>query len=113
MVQLFATLGMGELEAFRAFAEIYPDDCSLLVDTINTLESGVPNAIKVFEELHAKGHKPIGIRLDSGDLAYLSIQAAKMLDRAGFPDTSIILSNNLDELVIWQIITQIIQEAPR
>ncbi|MGE5222889.1 MAG: nicotinate phosphoribosyltransferase [Omnitrophica WOR_2 bacterium] len=113
MVQLFATLGMGELEAFRAFAEIYPDDCSLLVDTINTLESGVPNAIKVFEELRAKGHKPIGIRLDSGDLAYLSIQAVKMLDKAGFTDTSIILSNNLDELVIWQIITQIIQEAPR
>lgn len=113
MVQLFITLGMGELEAFRAYAEIYPDDCSLLVDTINTLESGVPNAIKVFEELRAKGHEPIGVRLDSGDLAYLSIQVVKMLDQAGFPHTSIILSNNLDELVIWQILTQIEEEAPR
>ncbi len=113
MVQLFITLGMGELEAFRAYADIYPDDCLLLVDTINTLESGIPNAITVFEELRAKGHRPVGIRLDSGDLAYLSIQAAKMLDKAGFPETSIVLSNNLDELVIWQILTQIQQEAPR
>ena len=113
MVQLFVTLGMGELEAFRAFADVYPDDCLLLVDTINTLESGIPNAIKVFEELRQKGHEPLGIRMDSGDLAYLSIQAAKMLDRAGFPNTSIMLTNNLDEMVIWQIITQIIEEAPR
>jgi nicotinate phosphoribosyltransferase len=113
MVQLFIAMGMGELDAFRAYADIYPDDCLLLVDTINTLESGVPNAIKVFEELRSKGHKPIGIRLDSGDLAYLSIQAAKMLDDAGFPDASIVLSNNLDELIIWQIVTQIEEEAPR
>jgi len=113
MVQLFMALGEGELGAFRAYAALYPDDCLLLVDTINTLESGVPNAIKVFEELRCKGHRPIGIRLDSGDLAHLSIQASKMLDEAGFPDTSIVLSNNLDELVIWQIITQIIEEAPR
>lgn len=113
MVQLFITLGMGELEAFRAYAEIYPDDCLLLVDTINTLESGVPNAIKVFEELQKKGHEPVGIRLDSGDLAYLSIQAACLMDKAGFNKTSIVLSNNLDELVIWQIITQIVDEAPR
>jgi nicotinate phosphoribosyltransferase len=113
MVQLFMTLGMGELEAFRAYADLYPDDCLLLVDTINTLESGIPNAIIVFEELRRKGHRPLGIRLDSGDLAYLSIQAAKMLDGAGFPDTSIVLSNNLDEMVIWQIITQITEEASR
>jgi nicotinate phosphoribosyltransferase len=73
----------------------------------------VPNAIRVFEALRAKGHKPIGIRLDSGDLAYLSIQAAKMLNDAGFADTSIVLSGDLDELVIWQIITQISEEAPR
>ena len=66
-------------------ADVYPDDCLLLVDTIDTLESGVPNAIKVFEELRRKGHQPVGIRLDSGDLAYLAIQAAKMLDEAGFP----------------------------
>jgi nicotinate phosphoribosyltransferase len=113
MVQLFMALGEGELGAFRAYAALYPDDCLLLVDTINTLESGVPNAIRVFEELRRKGHKPVGIRLDSGDLAHLSIQASKMLDEAGFPDTLIVLSNNLDELVIWQIITQIMEEAPR
>lgn len=113
MVQLFMALGQGELEAFRAYADVYPDDCLLLVDTINTLESGIPNAIRVFEELQLKGHNPVGIRLDSGDLAYLSIQAAKMLDEAGFTKTVIVLSNNLDELVIWQILTQIQEEAPR
>lgn len=113
MVQLFIAWGGSELEAFRAYAEVYPDNCLLLVDTIHTLESGVPNAIRVFEELRRKGHEPVGIRLDSGDLAYLSIQAARMLDQAGFPNTSIVLSNNLDELVIWQILTQIQEEAPR
>lgn len=113
MVQAFMALGEGELGAFRAYAEVYPDDCLLLVDTINTIESGIPNAIKVFEELRRKGHKPVGIRLDSGDLAYLSIQAARMLDAAGFPETTIVLSNQLDELVIWQIVTQIESEAPR
>ncbi|UCD43046.1 MAG: nicotinate phosphoribosyltransferase, partial [Chloroflexota bacterium] len=113
MVQLFMALGQGELEAFRAYADVYPDDCLLLVDTIDTLESGIPNAIRVFEELRKKGHQPIGIRLDSGDLAYLSIQSARMLDQAGFPDTVIVLSNNLDELIIWQILTQIQEEAPR
>jgi nicotinate phosphoribosyltransferase len=113
MVQLFVSLGMSELDAFRAYADVYPDDCLLLVDTIESLQSGVPNAITVFEELKKKGHRPMGIRLDSGDLAYLSIQAARMLDSAGFPDVSIVLSNNLDELIIWQIVTQIREEAPR
>lgn len=113
MVQLFIALGMTELDAFMAYADIYPDDCLLLVDTINSLESGIPNAIKVFEKLRLKGHKPIGIRLDSGDLAFLSIQAAIQLNEVGFSDVSIVLSNNLDELVIWQVITQIIQESPR
>ncbi|MDA8240620.1 MAG: nicotinate phosphoribosyltransferase [Nitrospiraceae bacterium] len=113
MVQAFMALGEGELGAFRAYAEVYPDDCLLLVDTINTLESGVPNAIKVFEELKKRGHRPAGIRLDSGDLAYLAVQSAKMLDEAGFSDTKIVISNELDELVIWQIITQIQEEAPR
>jgi nicotinate phosphoribosyltransferase len=113
MVQVFMSLGMSELEAFRAYADVYPDDCLLLVDTIDTLESGVPNAIRVFEELRRKGHEPVGIRLDSGDLAYLGIQSAKMLDEAGFPDAAIVLSNNLDELVILQIITQVTHEAPR
>jgi nicotinate phosphoribosyltransferase len=113
MVQVFMSLGMSELDAFRAYADVYPDDCLLLVDTIDTLESGVPNAIQVFEELRRQGHDPVGIRLDSGDLAYLGIQAAKLLDQAGFPDTTVVLSNNLDELVILQIITQITHEAPR
>ncbi len=113
MVQAAMAMGLGELGAFRAYAETYPDDTLLLVDTIDTLGSGVPNAITVFEELRRKGHRPIGIRLDSGDLAYLSIQAAKMLNQAGFPDTSIVLSNDLDEIVIWQIITQIREEAPQ
>lgn len=113
MIQVFMALGEGELGAFRAYADVYPDDCLLLVDTINTLESGIPNAITVFEELRRKGHEPLGIRLDSGDLAYLSIQAARMLDAAGFPNTSIVLSNDLDEMVIWQIITQLTTEASR
>ncbi|MFW6139685.1 MAG: nicotinate phosphoribosyltransferase, partial [Spirochaetota bacterium] len=113
MVQLFLALGMSELEAFQQFADVYPDDCILLVDTIDTLESGIPNAIKVFEELRQKGHQPVGIRLDSGDLAYLSIQAARMLNQAGFPEVKIVLSNELDEMNIWQIITQIREEAPK
>jgi nicotinate phosphoribosyltransferase len=113
MVQVFLALGGTEQDAFRAYAEIYPDDCILLVDTINTLESGVPNAIRVFEELRNKGHQPVGIRLDSGDLAYLSIHAAKQLNDAGFLDAKIVLSNQLDELAIWQITAQIQQEAER
>ncbi len=113
MVQAFIAQGADELTAFRTYADVYPDDCLLLVDTVSTLESGVPNAIRVFEELRRQGHQPVGIRLDSGDLAYLSIQAAKLLDEAGFSDVAIVLSNNLDELVIWQIITQILDEAPR
>jgi nicotinate phosphoribosyltransferase len=113
MVQLFMALGMGELGAFQAYADVYPDECLLLVDTVDTLESGVPNAIRVFEGLRRKGHEPAGIRLDSGDLAYLSIQAGKMLNDAGFSNCSIVLSGDLDELVIWQILTQISAEAPR
>lgn len=113
LVQLCMALGMGEQGAFDAYAEQYPDDTVLLVDTIDTLESGIPNAIRTFEKLRAKGHRPVGIRLDSGDLAYLSIQAAKQLNEAGFEDVSIVLSSDLDELVIWQIATQIRQEAPR
>ncbi|MBN2008558.1 nicotinate phosphoribosyltransferase [candidate division KSB1 bacterium] len=112
MVQLFLAMGMSELDAFRAYAESYPDNCILLVDTINTLESGIPNAIRVFEEMKRKGQQPLGIRLDSGDLAYLSIKAAVMLNNAGFENVSIVLSNDLDELKIWQIITQIQEEAP-
>lgn len=113
LVQVFMAMGEGELGAFRAFAEAYPDDCLLLVDTVDTLESGVPNAIRVFEELRRKGHRPLGIRLDSGDLAYLAIRSAALLDAAGFPEVAITLSSGLDELAIWQILTQIEVEAPR
>lgn len=113
LVQAFMALGHSELDAFRAYAESYPDDCLLLVDTVDTLGSGVPNAIRVFEELRRKGHRPLGIRLDSGDLAYLAVQAARMLDGAGFPDAGIVLSNELDELVLLQILTQIREEAVR
>ena len=75
-----------EYHAFRAYADLYPDSCTLLVDTYDTLRSGVPNAIRVFEELRAEGHMPkhYGIRLDSGDLAYLTKKARIMLDEAGF-----------------------------
>ncbi|MCA9918794.1 MAG: nicotinate phosphoribosyltransferase [Anaerolineales bacterium] len=111
LVQLFMALGEGELAAFRAYADVYPDDCLLLVDTINTLESGLPNAITVFNELKRKGHKPVGIRLDSGDLAYLAVQSAKILNKAGYSEVSIVLSNQLDELAILQILAQIVDEA--
>ncbi len=112
MVQAFIALGATELEAFRRFADLYPDECILLVDTIDVEESGIPNAITVFEELRAGGHEPVGVRIDSGDLAYMTIQAAVRLDEAGFEDVSIVLSSDLDELVIWQILSQIESDAP-
>ena len=111
LVQAFLAQGMTELDAFEAYAEIYPDECLLLVDTIDTLSSGVPNAIRVFEKLRQKGYTPVGVRLDSGDLAFLSTHVAQMLDDAGFPDASIVLSNELDELIIREIKSQIAQEA--
>ena len=92
-----------ELEAFRAYAEIYPDAALLLVDTYDTLKSGIPNAIKVFDELKAKGKKPLGIRIDSGDLAYLTKQARKMLDEAGYPDAIICASGDLDEKLVQSL----------
>ncbi len=95
-----------EYDAFKAYAEIYPDACLLLVDTYDTLKSGVPNAIKVFDELRLKGHEPKGIRLDSGDLAYLSKKARKMLDDAGYPDAIICASGDLDEKLIASLKSQ-------
>lgn len=92
-----------EYTAFRAYADTYPDACMLLVDTYDVLKSGIPNAIRVFNELKAAGHKPVGIRLDSGDLAYLSKKARKMLDDAGFPDTVICASGDLDEKLITSL----------
>lgn len=95
-----------ELESFRAYAELYPNNCMLLVDTYDTLKSGVPNAIKVFDELNQKGIRPVGIRLDSGDLAYLSKKARAMLDQAGYPDAKIFVSGDLDEYVIQSLNNQ-------
>lgn len=95
-----------ELSAFRAYAEVFPRNCLLLVDTYDTLSSGVPNAITVFNELKAKGFEPVGIRLDSGDLAFLSRQARKMLDEAGFENAKIFASGDLDEEVIWDLKAQ-------
>lgn len=102
-VQMFPS----EEEAFRAFARSYPNQCTLLVDTYNTLKSGVPNAIKIFqEELVPRGIRPAGIRIDSGDIAYLSGKARKMLDEAGFPDCKIVASNSLDEYIIRDLLLQ-------
>lgn len=95
-----------ELEAFRAYARAFPHSCLLLVDTYDTLKMGVPNAITVFNELREKGIEPLGIRLDSGDLAYLSKKARKMLDEAGFPEAKIVASSDLDEEVIWDLKAQ-------
>lgn len=89
-----------ELSAFRAYADTFPKACLLLVDTYDTLRSGVPNAITVFRELRERGYEPMGIRLDSGDLAYLSKRARVMLDEAGFPQAKICASSDLDENVI-------------
>ncbi len=92
-----------ELDAFRAYAKFFPDSCLLLVDTYDTLKSGMPNAITVFNELRAAGHEPAGIRLDSGDMAYLTREARKMLDEAGFPDAKICASGDLDEYLIQDL----------
>ena len=97
-----------ELTAFRKYAELYPNNTTLLVDTYDTLRSGVPNAIRVFEELSEQNRMPkkYGIRLDSGDLAYLSKKARKMLDDAGFPDAEICASSDLDEYLIDSLLSQ-------
>jgi nicotinate phosphoribosyltransferase len=102
-VQMFPT----ELESFKAYARIYPDSCTLLVDTYNTLKEGIPNAIKAFdEEVVPRGFRPKSVRIDSGDIAYLSKKARKMLDEGGYPDVQIMASSSLDEFVIKDLITQ-------
>lgn len=101
-IQMFDT----ELEAFRAYARCYPKGTTLLVDTYNVLKSGVPNAITVFKEMRERGEKPAGIRIDSGDIAYLSIKAREMLDAEGFTDVKIVASNSLDEYIIRDLIRQ-------
>lgn len=102
-VQLFPT----EYEAFYAWTEAYPDAALLLVDTYNVLKSGIPNAIKVFDEvLKPLGKRPAGIRIDSGDIAYLSRKSREMLDTAGYPDCKIVISNSLDEYIIRDVLNQ-------
>lgn len=102
-VQLFGS----EYEAFKTYAQVYPENCLLLVDTYDTLKEGIPNAIRVWnEELVPKGIRPKGIRIDSGDIAYLSKKARVMLDEAGFSDAIIMASNSLDEWTIESILTQ-------
>lgn len=102
-VQLFGS----EYEAFKTYAQVYPNNCLLLVDTYDTLKEGIPNAIRVWnEELVPKGIRPKGIRIDSGDIAYLSKKARVMLDEAGFSDAIIMASNSLDEWTIESILTQ-------
>lgn len=102
-VQMFDS----ELDAFRAYAECYPGDCTLLIDTYNVLKSGLPNAIKVFDEVVVpKGFRPKGVRIDSGDVTYLSKKMRKTLDEAGYPDCKIVVSNSLDEYIIRDTIMQ-------
>ena len=102
-VQLFGD----ELEAFCAYARLYPHACALLVDTYNVLKSGIPNAIEAFRrEVLPRGFRPAGIRIDSGDITYLSKKARKMLDEAGFPDCKIVASNSLDENIIRDMLVQ-------
>lgn len=102
-VQMFNS----EYEAFKKYAEMYPDNCILLVDTYSVIKSGVPNAIKVFDEvLQPLGKRPKGIRIDSGDIAYLSKKARKLLDDAGYSDVGICASNSLDEYIIRDLLLQ-------
>ena len=102
-VQLFKD----EYTAFKTYAEQYPDSCMLLVDTYNVIKSGIPNAIKVFDEvLKPLGKRPLGIRIDSGDITYITKKARKMLDEAGYSDCKICISNSLDEYLIRDMIFQ-------
>jgi len=102
-VQLFDS----EYDAFLAYAKTYPDSCTLLIDTYNVINSGLPNAIKVFKEyLIPNGHKPAGVRIDSGDIAYLSAKVRKILDEEGLHDVKIVVSNSLDEYIIRDLIHQ-------
>lgn len=98
-VQMFPT----EYDAFKAYAKVYPDNCVLLVDTYNVLKSGVPAAIKVFKEMKPKS---MGIRIDSGDITYLTKKARRMLDDAGLKDCKIVISNSLDEYIIRDVLLE-------
>ena len=107
MAHSWVQLYEDEYTAFKTYAESYPDSCMLLVDTYNVLKSGIPNAIKVFDEvLKPMGKRPLGIRIDSGDITYLTGKVRKMLDDAGYPDCKICVSNSLDEYLIRDMIMQ-------
>ena len=102
-VQMFDS----ELEAFKAYARNYPDDTTLLIDTYNVMKSGLPNAIKTFDEvLKPMGKRPKGVRIDSGDITYLSKKCRKVLDEAGYSDCAIVASNSLDEYIIRDMLIQ-------
>ncbi len=102
-IQMFDT----ELEAFCAYAREYPDNCTLLIDTYNVIHSGIPNAIEAFKrEVLPRGFRPKGVRIDSGDITYLSKKARKLLDEAGFEDCKIVASNSLDEYIIRDMLLQ-------
>ncbi len=107
MAHSFVQSFNSEYDAFKAYAEVYPDDCTLLIDTYDTINSGVVNAIKVFNDvLLPKGYRPKAVRLDSGDLAYLSKKVRKILDENGFEDCKICVSNSLDENLITSLLEQ-------
>ena len=107
MAHSWVMLFDSEYEAFKAYAETYPDNCTLLVDTYSVLKSGMPNAIRVFREVLAPmGYRPKGVRVDSGDITYLTKKMREMLDDAGFPDCKIVASNSLDEFIIKDLLSQ-------
>jgi len=107
MAHSWVQLYKDEYTAFKTYAERYPDSCMLLVDTYNVLKSGIPNAIRVFNEVVVpKGFRPLGVRIDSGDITYLTKKVRKMLDDAGFPDCKICVSNSLDEYLIRDMLIQ-------
>ena len=107
MAHSWVQLYKDEYTAFKTYAEQYPDSCMLLVDTYNVLKSGIPNAIKVFNEVVVpKGYRPLGVRIDSGDITYLTKKVRKILDDAGFSDCKICVSNSLDEYLIRDMLIQ-------
>lgn len=107
MIHSWVQMFDSEYEAFCEYARLYPDDCTLVIDTYDTIRSGVPNAIKAFDDVLAPmGKRPVSVRIDSGDITYLSKKVRKMLDEAGYPDCGITASNSLDEYIINDMILQ-------
>lgn len=107
MIHSWVQMFDSEYEAFCEYARLYPDNCSFVVDTYDTLKSGVPNAIKAFDDvLKPMGKRPESVRIDSGDITYLSKKVRKMLDESGYPDCNIVASNSLDEYIINDMILQ-------